>query len=1471
MKTGKIHRRILPGPSRFSGGERQSESREATFCISGGSADRNSEFYQLEGKNVKKRIASMITALALILTLLPATVMAAGATTYRVIDQSGFEAAMKQAKDGDIIKLDSSFILKNQMSNTDSLVIDKGVTIQGGPNITLTLWYCGILLDADVTFENITLGFASSVRNAILANGHKLTLNNVKKGAGTRDIHLFCGGQTGRDQAVAEGPHGQIIIRGDTDLGESNIYAGSISTNGLPNEFTKPATITIDSTARIGKINQIYATGALETYVSENDWFDFNNPVAPPTPSAENYPVSGAVTVNLYGTVVRNMDGNTGATGNYANVIYNGTNNLNDTVTLANIGGLDVKSGNLIPKAGSSFANENAAVTVAANSTLGLNNFGQELTVGAFTGGGNLLLGQNQKLTITGAVSGTATVGIGSIFNNQSSQLPLEGRTYIDAPQSQQGAFILAPFTSRPDIELVYQTDGTWVATGGQTSGDTIVDNFNLSSIEVEADTAYFAELPFQNAKFAANSATEWIADIPLEITVNGAPAIFADDTYIIDSLNLTMYVVGDEYDEALAIEMTDGTRLSGNYVIVITVPAEHSASGTAFTRTATVTVKTPVGTDIEIPVPVANTGLKYTGQEQIGVPEGAGYHITGNTGVGAGTYDATAILKTGYIWADGSKDDKIISWSIAKEDGPAAPTGLTGEAPSVLGSSDGKITGVAANMEYADNPDFTGAKDCVGTEATGLAAGDYYVRIKESANQLAGAATMVTVPDGPPTITSIAIASTDHKTSYKVGDALDVTGLTLTVTLSDGSTYTVPVTGGMVTGFDSTVQPPQTQTLCVTYRGQTTTYNITIAKADGPAAPMGLTGVAPSVQGGSDGKITGVAANMEYADNPDFTGAKDCMGTEIAGLTAGKYYVRVRATATHEAGQASEVTVPDGALKKIAAPQANVGLKYTGQEQSGVPEGEGYTLSGDHKGTNAGSYSATATLSAGYAWSDGSTDSKTIVWSIGKADGPTAPVGLTGVAPSAQGLGDGKITGTTADMEYAADSGFTNPTDCGAGETSGLTSGTYYVRIKGDGNREAGAAAIITVPDSGPSVVSIAINSTGHKTSYKVGDTLDVTGLTLMVTMSDNSTRTVAVTSGMVSNFDTSVPAQRRTLTILYEGQTTTYNITIAQGGSSSGTGSSTTTTTTINPDGSITTTVTNRNTGTVTATTKNIDGSITVVETRTDGTVITTDTAANGVKVQTVVQSGKDPVVHATIPTGVKAAVVTIPVVVTPGTVAVDAQTGEVVKLSVPTKDGVVVKLSKSANLILVDKSKGFVDINGHWAKDAIDFATAHGMFQGTSETTFSPNGTMTRGMIAVVLHNFEGNPNFTIGDGFNDVRAGSWYANGINWMMDKGITGGYGNGNFGPNDSITREQFVTFLYRYANSMGYSTAGGIGLTGFPDADSVSDYAVEAMSWAVGNGLIVGTDSGVLAPKSTANRAQVATVLRRFVFNLIK
>ena len=144
---------------------------------------------------MKKRILSIITALALTMALLPAAaVPASAATTHKVSNSDEFHRALAGANNGDIIQLAGSFVLKNSESNNNSLVIDKAVTIQGGG---LTLWYCGILLAADVTFKDVTLGLASNVRNAIMANGHTLTLENVKKTSGTRDIHLFCGGLSG--------------------------------------------------------------------------------------------------------------------------------------------------------------------------------------------------------------------------------------------------------------------------------------------------------------------------------------------------------------------------------------------------------------------------------------------------------------------------------------------------------------------------------------------------------------------------------------------------------------------------------------------------------------------------------------------------------------------------------------------------------------------------------------------------------------------------------------------------------------------------------------------------------------------------------------------------------------------------------------------------------------------------------------------------------------------------------------------------------------------------------------------------------------------------------------------------------------------------------------------------------------------------------------------------------------------------
>ena len=168
-----------------------------------------------------------------------------------------------------------------------------------------------------------------------------------------------------------------------------------------------------------------------------------------------------------------------------------------------------------------------------------------------------------------------------------------------------------------------------------------------------------------------------------------------------------------------------------------------------------------------------------------------------------------------------------------------------------------------------------------------------------------------------------------------------------------------------------------------------------------------------------------------------------------------------VTATATYE-----DVVIP---VEKIAAiPTAKTGLIYDGNEKTGVEAGEGYTLSGTVKATDAGDYTATAALETDYKWNDGTTDDKIISWSIDRA-AQEAPSGLAGVAPTASGGSDGKITGTTADMEYSTDAAFASKFDCTDTETTGLEAGTYYVRYKEKTNYYVGTAATVTVGEGTP------------------------------------------------------------------------------------------------------------------------------------------------------------------------------------------------------------------------------------------------------------------------------------------------------------------------------------------------------------------------------------------------------------------
>lgn len=174
-------------------------------------------------------------------------------------------------------------------------------------------------------------------------------------------------------------------------------------------------------------------------------------------------------------------------------------------------------------------------------------------------------------------------------------------------------------------------------------------------------------------------------------------------------------------------------------------------------------------------------------------------------------------------------------------------------------------------------------------------------------------------------------------------------------------------------------------------------------------------------------------------------------------------------------------------------------------------------------------------------------------------------------------------------------------------------------------------------------------------------------------------------------------------------------------------------------------------------------------------------------------------------------------------------------------------------------------FVDLDStRWYHEGVDFVLENGYMNGTSTTTFHPNNPTNRAMFVTILYRMAGTPQAGECE-FDDVPAGTWYTDAVIWAAENDITRGFGNNKFGPKNPMTREQMVTFLYRYAGSP--ETEGS--LSQFRDGDSVSRYAQKAMQWAVENDIIRGKGSGdILAPTGTATRAEAATIIMRYAVN---
>ena len=168
--------------------------------------------------------------------------------------------------------------------------------------------------------------------------------------------------------------------------------------------------------------------------------------------------------------------------------------------------------------------------------------------------------------------------------------------------------------------------------------------------------------------------------------------------------------------------------------------------------------------------------------------------------------------------------------------------------------------------------------------------------------------------------------------------------------------------------------------------------------------------------------------------------------------------------------------------------------------------------------------------------------------------------------------------------------------------------------------------------------------------------------------------------------------------------------------------------------------------------------------------------------------------------------------------------------------------------------------------WCYDDIMYVYEQGLMVGTKSDTFSPNLSLTRGMMATIIWRMEGSPAPTAAASFRDVPSGMWCADAIAWTAEHSIFLGYGDHSFKPNEKITRQQLVTILYRYTDYLGKDVTASGDLSGFKDTDQLASWAETPMRWAVGTGLIRGKTATTLDPRSSATRAQVAAILHRFL-----
>ena len=653
--------------------------------------------------------------------------------------------------------------------------------------------------------------------------------------------------------------------------------------------------------------------------------------------------------------------------------------------------------------------------------------------------------------------------------------------------------------------------------------------------------------------------------------------------------------------------------------------------------------------------------------------------------------------------------------------------------------------------------------------------------------------------------------------------------------------------------------------------------------------APNGLIGVAPTTEGGSDGKITGVTDKMEYrmAGESSYTA---CSGTEIENLSAGNYFVRYAEDHNHFASPDAEVTVGEG------KPLADFTITFNGNGGSGsmepvtVKAGTNYILP-------ACGFTAPA-------------DQEFKAWEIGGAEYKVGDSYTVDRDTEIKALWENSvITPTTYTVTVGNDgngTGTATPSTAAAGTTITLTAtpnkGYHFkewqvisggVTIKDDkflmpnDNVEVRAIFEEDAPPA-PTEFTITVTSGGNGTA-SASPAKAAAGMEITLTATPNTGyhfKAWQVISGNVTieNNKFTMPSANVEVKAIFEKDAppapTEFTITVTSG--DNGTASASHAKAVVGTEITLTATP---NKGYHFKEWQVISGGVTIkddkftmpsanVEVK---AIFEKDTGGGGGGYNPPVTyytlrfetgGGSDiPSVQGTYNTYID---LTKYVPTWRGHTFIGWYTERSLMNKVSgvylTKDMTVYALWR------VDENPGtganpFTDVSEKdWFYGDVMFVYENGLMLGTSKTLFSPHGTATRGMMATILWRMEGSPAPKGKNSFTDVEVGKWYADAITWTAENGIFAGYGKDKFGPDDPITREQLAAIFYRYADYKGYDLTVKGNPDKFKDADKITDYAETAMQWAVDSGLVKGKSGNLLDPQGTATRAEIAAMLHRFI-----